>query len=430
MKKGREVMAQFGNHGDISIAEYREMAAERGLSSLFKGVSKQNSGYILSCISHQDENIYIGTFPTEADAARAYDIFAKAIKPPSWVCNFSTPEDYEAFRKLEALGSPPKDLFDKVTKQAEFFKEALARGESVSAALVAWRPPRMDVLQPGETWADAKQRLQALRDEHGRNPLFTWEACLALYKAFKREYPTGAPKQVGRSLDISKRPLEFFLAKWAATQKMLWKVGASGRCEFMHIAFTIRILFSIPLIYSLTIFFCCMLLSTKVPPERRALLRAAGIPNIPGDDIARRVAVTVVGGGIPSGEAMDADVVATAGSDGIGPGEDNEASAMAVDPDDSFRCGDNSSQNRSKRQRIGPLVPQQKEEYHETMLFGRKIYLVPNAAMELYENECLVAEDTRVPVVEKEQEEDCREAEIFGRKIYLVPNAAIELYEK
>ena len=197
MKKGREVQAQFGNHGDISIAEYREMAAERGQSSLFKGVSKQKSGYIVSNISHHDKMIWIGTFPTSADAGRAYDIFAKAIKPPSWVCNFSTPEDYEAFRKLEASGSAPKDLFDKVTKKAEFFKRALARGESASAALVAWRPPPMDVLQPGETWADAEQRLQTIRDEYGRTPSFTWEASLELYKAFKRENPTGAPKRVG-----------------------------------------------------------------------------------------------------------------------------------------------------------------------------------------------------------------------------------------
>ena len=50
--------------------------------------------------------------------------------------------------------------------------------------------------------------------------------------------------------------------------------------------------------------------------------------------------------------------------------------------------------------------------------------------MKLYENECLVAEDTRVPVVEEEQEEGCREAEIFGSKICLIADAAIELYEK
>ena len=118
----------------------------------------------------------------------------------------------------------------------------------------------MFVFQPGETWADAEQRLQALRDEHEINPLFTFEACLALYKAFKREHPTGEPKRVGQLLDISKRPLEFLLAQWAAQQKKRSKVGASGRCEFMHIAFTIRILFSIPLIYSLTNFFaaCCL----------------------------------------------------------------------------------------------------------------------------------------------------------------------------
>ena len=60
----------------------------------------------------------------------------------------------------------------------------------------------------------------------------------------------------------------------------------------------------------------------------------------------------------------------------------------------------------------------------------QKIHLVPNAAMKLYENECLVAEDTRVPVVEEEQEEGCREAEIFGSKICLIADAAIELYEK
>ena len=279
----------------------------------------------------------------------SYDIFAKAIKPPTWVCNFSTDEDYGEFRELEASGSPSKGLFDAVEEKADLVKKALDKGVSVSAALAAWKTQM--AVQPGETWADVVQRFQALREEHGKNPSFVLEAYLGLYKAFKRQHPR-EPKEVGRSLDMSKRPLEFFLAKWAADQKLRSKVGALRRCEFIHIAFTIRILFSIPLIYSLTIFFCCVLLSTKVPPERRALLRAAGIPNIPGDDIARRVAVTVVGGGIPSGEAMDANVVMTAGSDGIGSGEDNEASAMAVEPDESFRRGDNSSQTRSKRRRI------------------------------------------------------------------------------
>ena len=59
---------------------------------------------------------------------------------------------------------------------------------------------------------------------------------------------------------------------------------------------------------------------------------------------------------------MDADVVMTASSDNIGSGEDDEASAMAVDPDDSFHCGDNSSQTRSKRRRISPPASQQKED--------------------------------------------------------------------
>ena len=100
------------------------MAAERGLSSLFLGVYKrEDNGRTVTRIRHEGTLIRIGCFSTEADAARAYDIFAKAIKPPTWVCNFSTPEDYEAFRKLEASGSAPKDLFDKVTKKAEFFKE-------------------------------------------------------------------------------------------------------------------------------------------------------------------------------------------------------------------------------------------------------------------------------------------------------------------
>ena len=105
-----------------------------------------------------------------------------------------------------------------------------------------------------------------------------------------------------------------------------------------------------------------MLLSTKVPPERRALLRAAGIPNIPGDGIARRVAVTVVGGGIPSGEAMDADVGATAGNDGVGSEEGVETSAAAAEPDESFRRGSSYSQDRSKRRRISRPAPQQKED--------------------------------------------------------------------
>ena len=117
----------------------------------------------------------------------------------------------------------------------------------------------MDVLQPGETWADAEQRLQTIRDEHGRNPLFTWEASLALYEAFKREYPTGAPKQVGMTRSLLERPLEYFLGQWVNEQKMRSKDSALHRCEFMHIAFTIHILFIIPLIYSLTNFFaaCC-----------------------------------------------------------------------------------------------------------------------------------------------------------------------------
>ena len=234
MKKGREVLAQFGNHGDISIAEYREMAAERGLSSLFKGVSKQNSGYILSCISHHDENIYIGTFPMEADAARAYDIFAKAIKPPTWVCNFSTPEDYEAFRKLEASGSPPKGLFDEVTKKAEFFKEALERGKSVSAAIAVWRT-RMDLCQPGVKYANLEEKLAAYRVESNENPSCSWGDRLAQYNVFKQEHYR-EPKRVGKLLDISKRPLEFFLAQWAAKQKLRSKVGASGRCEYICVA--------------------------------------------------------------------------------------------------------------------------------------------------------------------------------------------------
>ena len=259
---GREVMAQFGSHGDISIAEYREMAAERGLSSLFKGVSKQR-GYIMSEMWHNCVHIHIGCFSMEADAARAYDIFAKAIKHPSWLCNFSTPEDYEAFRKLEASGSPPKGLFDEVTKKAEFFKKALARGESASAARVAWR--RMEVFQPGETWADAEQRLQAHRDEHGKNPSFVWEALLEMYKVFKRAHDR-EPKMVGRrNCPPLERPLEYLLAQWVAQQKTLSRVGASGRCEFTHIAFTIRILFSIPLNYSLTTFFAACCFQPKCP---------------------------------------------------------------------------------------------------------------------------------------------------------------------
>ena len=154
------------------------------------------------------------------------------------------------------------------------------------------------------------------------------------------------------------------------------------------------------------------------------------IAEFPTYGIARRVAVAVVVGGIQFEETMDADIVATAGNDGVGSEEGTEASAAAAEPDDAFRRGDNSSQTRSKRRRISRPAPQQKEEYHKTMIFGRKICLVPNAAMELYENECLVAEDTRVPVVEEEQEEDCREAEIFGSKICLIADAAIELYEK
>ena len=153
------------------------------------------------------------------------------------------------------------------------------------------------------------------------------------------------------------------------------------------------------------------------------------MPNIPDDGVKlRRVAVTVAGRGIPSGEIMDADIVATAGNDGVGSEEGVETSAAAAEADES--CGGNYPQSGPKRQRIGPPVPQQQEEYHDTMIFGRKIHLVPNAAMKLYENECLVAEDTRVPVVEEEQEEDCREAEIFGSKICLIADAAIELYEK
>ena len=75
----------------------------------------------------------------------------------------------------------------------------------------------------------------------------------------------------------------------------------------------------------------------------------------------RGVAVTVVGGGIPSGEAMNADVVSTVGSDDIGSEDGQAASTTATEPDDSFRCGDNSSQNRSKRRRISPPSSQQKE---------------------------------------------------------------------
>ena len=97
-------------------------------------------------------------------------------------------------------------------------------------------------------------------------------------------------------------------------------------------------------------------------PEKRALLRAAGIPNIPGDGIARRVAVAVVVGGIQFEETMDADIVATAGNDGVGSEEGTEASAAAAEPDDAFRRGDNSSQTRSKRRRISRPAPQQKED--------------------------------------------------------------------
>lgn len=248
MKKGLKIQAQFGEFGDIDIAEYREMAAERGLSSLFLGVCK-DKGSFSGRISHNCTSIYIGWFSTSADAARAYDLFAKAIKPPTWVCNFSTDEDYGEFRKLEASGSAPKGLFDEVTKKAEFFKKALARGESASSALVAWKTQM--AVQPGETWADVVQRFQALRDKLGKNPSLAWEVTLGLYRLFRLEH-SREPKYVGSSLPVLERPLEYFLAKWVKDQKLRSNSDASSRCEYMPIAFIIQIRIIVLSISSLT----------------------------------------------------------------------------------------------------------------------------------------------------------------------------------
>ena len=204
------------------------MAAERGLSSLFLGVHRRGRKFIAKI--HISENIYIGIFPTEADAARAYDIIAKATRPPTWVRNFSTDEDYEEFRKLENPDPPSKDLFNAVEEKAKFFREALARGESMAAAFAAWKT-RMDLFRPGDKYANLEGKLAAYRAEYNENPSCSWKDRLAQYKVFKLEH-LREPREVGKSLDVSKRPLEFFLAQWAARQKQLSKVGASSRGEY------------------------------------------------------------------------------------------------------------------------------------------------------------------------------------------------------
>ena len=86
--------------------------------------------------------------------------------------------------RLETSGSPPKDLFVRVREKAEFFGKALARGESVSAVIAAWKP-QMGGNEPGETRSDQEEKLEVFRYEHGRNPSFTWQANLGTYRALR-----------------------------------------------------------------------------------------------------------------------------------------------------------------------------------------------------------------------------------------------------